>query len=213
MSDPINVAVIYYSATGTIYELARNIADGARAQGAEVRLLKVAELAARETVATNPVWEEHVARTEHVPVATANDMIWADAIILGTPTRFGNVAAPLKQFIDSLGKLWFENALADKIFSGFTASSTRHGGQESTLLALYNTVHHFGGIIVSPGYTDPLKLVDGNPYGTSHVNDHGSAPVDDVARRAAAYQGKRVATLAAALKAGQEIDSSSRQVH
>jgi hypothetical protein len=79
--------------------------------------------------------------------------------------RFGNVASQLKQFIDSLGGLWFKGQLADKIYSGFTASSTKHGGQESTLLALYNTVHHFGGIIVSPGYTDPVKLVDGNPYG------------------------------------------------
>jgi NAD(P)H dehydrogenase (quinone) len=204
MRDPANVAVIYYSATGTIYELARNVAEGAREQGATVRLLKVQELAPREAIETNPAWAGHVSGTGHIPVASADDMTWADAVILGTPTRFGNVASQLKHFLDSLGGLWFEGQLADKVYSGFTASSTKHGGQESTLLALYNTVHHFGGIIVSPGYTDPVKLIDGNPYGTSHVNDHGAAPVDDVARDAARYQGKRVTVLAAALKAGRD---------
>jgi NAD(P)H:quinone oxidoreductase type IV len=204
MHCPANVAVIYYSATGTIYDLAQNVVEGARDKGATVRLLKVHELAPREAIETNPAWAEHVARTEHIPAASADDMTWADAVILGTPTRFGNVASQLKQFLDSLGGLWFKGQLADKAYSGFTASSTKHGGQESTLLALYNTVHHFGGIIVSPGYTDPVKLVDGNPYGTSHVNDHGAAPVDDVARDAARYQGKRVAAVAAALKAGRD---------
>ena len=87
--------------------------------------------------------------------------------------------------------------------SGFTSISTQHGGAESTLLALYNTIHHFGGIVVAPGYTDGSKFADGNPYGTSHVAGHGDQPVTDTIRQAAAYQGARVARIAAALRAGQ----------
>jgi NAD(P)H dehydrogenase (quinone) len=94
------------------------------------------------------------------------------------------------------------------VYSGFTATSTAHGGQESTLLALYNSVHHFGGVVVAPGYTDPVKFVDGNPYGTSHVSGQGDIPVDETARNAARYQGGRVATLAAALKLGLAADAS-----
>jgi NAD(P)H dehydrogenase (quinone) len=127
---------------------------------------------------------------------------WADAVVFGSPTRFGNIASQLKQFIDTLGGLWAQGLLANKVYSGFTASSTAHGGQESTLLALYNSVHHFGGILVAPGYTDPVKYVDGNPYGTSHVSGQGSIPVDETTHNAAQYQGSRVATLAAALKIG-----------
>ncbi len=84
-----------------------------------------------------------------------------------------------------------------------TQSRAAHGGQESTLLALYNTVHHFGGFVVAPGYTDQIKFVDGNPYGTSHVAGQGDIPVDDTARAAAAYQGKRVATVTAQVLSGR----------
>jgi NAD(P)H dehydrogenase (quinone) len=122
-------------------------------------------------------------------------------VIFGSPTRYGNVAAQLKQFIDTLGPQWQQGLLADKVYSGFTATSTQHGGQESTLLALYNTVHHFGGIVVAPGYTDPVKFADGNPYGTSFVSGQGDVP-DDTALAAGEYQGRRVATIATALKAG-----------
>lgn len=202
MSEPTNVAVIYYSATGTVYELADSVAAGAKDAGAEVRLLKVQELAPAEAIASNQGWTDHAAATQDVPVATSDDILWADAVIFGTPTRFGNVASQLKQYLDGLGGLWARGLLANKVYSGFTATATAHGGQESTLLAMYNSIHHFGGIIVSPGYTDPIKFVDGNPYGTSHVNGEGAYPVDDTARSAAAYQGKRVATIATALKAG-----------
>lgn len=130
-------------------------------------------------------------------------------MIFGSPTRFGNIASQLKQFIDTLGGLWAQGLLADKVYSGFTASATAHGGQESTLLALYNTIHHFGGILIAPGYTDPVKFADGNPYGTSHVNGQGAIPVDETARAAAAYQGRRIAVLTAALKAGRTADISA----
>jgi len=205
MSQTAKVAVIYYSATGTVHQLAEHVARSAREAGAEVRLLRVAELAPRAVIETNPAWAGHIAATGHVPVATAEDILWADAVVFGSPTRFGNVASQLKQFIDTLGGQWVQGLLADKVYSGFTASSTAHGGQESTLLALYNTVYHFGGLVVAPGYTDPVKYVDGNPYGTSHVAGQGDIPVDDVARNAAAYQGRRVATIAARLLAGQAV--------
>ena len=101
--------------------------------------------------------------------AEADDVVWADAVLFGTPTRFGNVAAQLKQFLDTLGPQWSRGELADKAYAGFTSAQTRHGGHESTLLALYNTMYHFGGILVPPGYTDPVKFADGNPYGVGHV--------------------------------------------
>jgi NAD(P)H:quinone oxidoreductase type IV len=196
------IAVIYYSSTGTVHELARSIVEGAEKAGAEVRLRKVPELAPRQAIAANAGWASHVAASQDVVEATPEDLKWADGVVFGTPTRFGNVSGQLKQFIDSLGGLWAQGLLADKVYSGFTATSTAHGGQESTLLALYNSVHHFGGIVVAPGYTDPVKFADGNPYGTSHVAGQGDIPVDDTARAAAAYQGARVATITAALKAG-----------
>jgi NAD(P)H:quinone oxidoreductase type IV len=205
MSIGPKVAVVYYSSTGTVHQLAENVALGAREAGAEVRLLRVPELAPAEAIAANPAWGAHVAATQDVPVATADDILWADAVIFGSPTRFGNVASQLKQFLDTLGGQWAQGLLADKVYSGFTATSTAHGGQESTLLALYNTVHHFGGFVVAPGYTDPIKFADGNPYGTSHVAGQGDIPVDDTARAAAAYQGKRVAAVTAQLLSGRAV--------
>jgi NAD(P)H dehydrogenase (quinone) len=202
--DQVKVAVIYYSSTGTVYELAKSITDGAEKAGAEVRLRKVRELAPDEAIAANAGWASHAAETQHVTEATAQDVIWADAVILGSPTRFGNIASQLKQFIDTLGGPWMQGQLADKVYSGFTATSTAHGGQESTILALYNTVHHFGGIVVAPGYTDPIKFADGNPYGTSHVAGEGDLAITDTTRQAAAYQGARVVNVAADLKFGRD---------
>ena len=96
----------------------------------------MAELAPAAAIASNPAWESHLADTAGVPEATADDVLWADGVIFGTPTRFGNVSSQLKQFLDTLGGPWSRNELADKVYSGFTATSTAHGGQESTLLAL-----------------------------------------------------------------------------
>jgi NAD(P)H dehydrogenase (quinone) len=198
--DPVKVSVIYYSSTGTIAELARTLADEAAKADAEVRLRRVAELAPDAAIDSNPAWRANLDATQDIPEAIADDVLWADAVIFGSPTRFGNVAAQLKQFIDTLGGQWQQGLLQDKVYSGFTASSTVHGGQESTLLALYNSVYHIGGIVVSPGYTDPSKFVDGNPYGTSHVSGAGDVPVDDTARAAAAVQAKRVVQVAGGLR-------------
>lgn len=200
MAASVKLAVIYYSSTGFSAEIAKEISEAAEKAGAEVRLLKTAELAPAEAIASNPAWAAHAEATAAVPVATADDMEWADAVIFGTPTRFGNVAAQLKQFLDTLGGPWAQGKLSNKVYSGFVTSDTAHGGQESTLLALYNSIHHFGGILVAPGYTDPVKFVDGNPYGTSHVGGGGSNPVSDETRNAARHQAARVVAVATALK-------------
>lgn len=202
MSTPVKLAVIYYSSTGFSADIATEIADAAEKSGAEVRVRKAAELAPAEAIAANDAWATHAAATSDVPEATADDVVWADAVIFGTPTRFGNVSAQLKQFLDTLGGPWSQGKLADKVYSGFVTTTTHHGGQESTLLALYNSVHHFGGVLVAPGYTDPVKFVDGNPYGTSHVDSQGTIPVGDQTRNAARHQAERVVRIASALRQG-----------
>ncbi|GAA3756291.1 NAD(P)H dehydrogenase (quinone) [Spinactinospora alkalitolerans] len=205
MSESVKLSVVYYSATGTGYEIAREIAETAEKEGAEVRLRKVAELAPAEAIASNEAWAANVEATRDVAEASADDVVWADAVVFGSPTRYGNIASQLKQFIDTLGPQWSQGLLADKVYSGFTSSATVHGGQESTLLALATTFYHFGGIVVPPGYTDAAKFVDGNPYGTSHVDAQGSNPVDDTTRAAAQVQAKRVVRIAASLKAGRTL--------
>ena len=176
VSDQVKVAIIYYSATGSVYELAQAVREGAEKAGAEVRVRKVQELAPQEAIESNEGWSKHALETQDVPEATADDILWADAVIFGTPTRYGNVAAQLKQFLDTLGPQWAQGLLANKVYSGFTSTGTAHGGQETTLLALYNTMYHFGGFIVPPGYTDPIKFQEGNPYGASHMSANGANP-------------------------------------
>ncbi len=144
---------------------------------------------------------QHRLETQDVPEATADGVVTADAVIFGSPSGHGNVSAQLKQFIDTLGPQWSQGLLADEVYSGFTPTSTEHGGQETTLLALCTTFHHFGGIIVAAGYTDPVKFADGNPYGTSFVAGQGEAP-DQTAFDAAVRRGQRVVRIAAALNAG-----------
>ncbi|GAB3289601.1 NAD(P)H:quinone oxidoreductase [Parasphingorhabdus pacifica] len=202
MSTPVKLSVVYYSATGTINEIANALVAEAEAAGAEVRLRRAPELAPDGAIDANPAWRANVEATRDIVEVTADDVVWADAVIFGSPTRYGNIAAQLKQFIDTLGGEWAQGLLADKVYSGFTSSASKHGGQESTLLALYNTIHHFGGIIVSPGFTEASKFVDGNPYGTSHVDGQGQIKVDDETRTAAAVQAKRVVKVAQALKNG-----------
>ncbi|MEU8108774.1 NAD(P)H:quinone oxidoreductase [Nonomuraea muscovyensis] len=199
--EPVNVAVIYYSATGTVHALAQAVAEGAEKAGAHVRLRKIAETAPPEAISANPAWAQHLLDTADVAEAGHDDLAWADAVLFGTPTRFGNPAGQLRQFIDTTGPPWYQGKLADKVYSAFTASNTAHGGQESTLLALGNTFYHWGGIIVPPGYTDPVQFQSGNPYGTSHVT--GDGPPSEVTLQAARYQARRVVDTVAALKAGR----------
>ena len=122
------VAIIYYSATGTTYQLARAVEQGASEAGADVRFRKVRELAPDEAIASNQGWAAHRLESQHVPEATLDDLAWADAVAFGTPTRYGLPTAQLKQFLDTTGPLWVKGALVNKICSGFTSSGTAHGG-------------------------------------------------------------------------------------
>lgn len=191
------VAIIYYSATGTTYDLAKAVEEGAKQAGAETRLLKVRELAPEEAIASNEGWSKHRLETQDVPEATLDDLEWADAIILGAPTRYGLPAAQLKQFIDTTGPLWGQGKLVNKITSAFSSAATAHGGHESTILALCNTFYHWGSIIVGPGYADPIQFQSGNPYGTSFTSQNGTLSPDETALASARFQGKRVAETAA----------------
>lgn len=203
MPDQVKVAVIYYSATGNVYQLARSVVEGAEKAGGEVRLRKVRELAPDEAIASNEGWKQHAVATQDVPEASADDVVWADVVLFGTPTRYGNVSAQLKQFLDTLGPQWAQGLLADKVYAGFVSTSTLHGGQETTLTALYNTIYHFGGIVVAPGYTDPVQFRTGNPYGLSHVSAQGATPPGETKHAGGVYLGRRAVETAAALKAGR----------
>lgn len=163
------LAVIYYSATGHGTKMAERVARAGEAAGAEVRVRHVEETRDPETFAHNPAWSANYAATKDLPAATGDDIVWADAVIFGSPTRFGSPSAQLRNFLDGLGGLWAKGELADKVYAGFTSSQTAHGGQEATLLNLYVSLMHFGGILVPPGYTDPIKFADGNPYGVGHI--------------------------------------------
>ncbi|GGL06551.1 NAD(P)H-dependent oxidoreductase [Mangrovihabitans endophyticus] len=189
----VKLSIIYYSSTGTVHGMAERLKQAGEKAGAEVRLRQVAELAPAEAIASNAAWSQHFDQTKDEPKASPDDVVWADAVLFGSPTRYGNVASQLKQFLDGLGPQWAEGKLADKAYAGFTATMTAHGGQESTLLALYNTIYHFGGVVVAPGYTDPLKFADGNPYGVSHVTGGSNdAPLTDVQNAALDHLAERV---------------------
>lgn len=185
------ITIVYYSQTGTVESMAQRLAATAESLGAEVRLRAVG----REG--------EDASATGTSPAQpTADDVVWADVVLFGTPTRFGNVAGRLKVFIDTLGGPWAQGQLADKVYAGFTSTQTLHGGQETTLLNLYTTFHHFGGIIVSPGYTAGSKFVDGNPYGVSHVTGASNdIPIDDVTTTALDHLVTRAVSISRRLNA------------
>ena len=200
MDEPARVAVIYYSATGTVHGLAQALAAGAEEAGAEVRLRHVEELASELLISQNQLWGRHRSRVSDAPTATLDDLDWADGVAFGSPTRFGNVAAQLKQFIDQAGALWQEGKLADKVGTVFTASQTPHGGQETTILALNNTLYHWGMLILPLGYTvREVFAAGGNPYGASFVTGHTVTGPDEKALAVARYQGRRLACYAAVL--------------
>jgi len=197
MSAP-KILIPFYSRTGTVERLANAIAEGAKAEGAEVRLRRAREFVSAEVMAQAPGWKEQAdAMNAKYEAPTPEDAVWADAIIFGSPTRFGGVTAELKAYIDSLGGLWAKGALNGKLGSVFGGSATPHGGNESTLLSLYNPMAHLGLIIVPTGYADPAMFKGaGTPYGASVVSGNppaGPSPDElDVAR----HQGRRVTQVA-----------------
>jgi NAD(P)H dehydrogenase (quinone) len=198
----VNLAIIYYSSTGTNYKLAKWAEEAAREAGAEVKVLKVPELAPQEAIESNPAWKAHVEATKDVPTVTLNDLEWADAIIFSVPTRFGNVPSQLKQFLDTTGGLWFQGKLANKVVSAMASASNAHGGQEQTILQLYTTMYHWGAIVVAPGYTDPSIFAGGgNPYGTSVTVDQNGNIVEN-AEAAVKHQARRTVQVAQWVKNG-----------
>jgi NAD(P)H dehydrogenase (quinone) len=201
--EKVKLAVIYYSSTGTNYQLATWAAEAAEEAGAEVRVLKVPELAPEAAINSNPAWKAHYDATKDVPVASSSDLEWADAYIFSVPTRFGNVASQMKQFLDIQGGLWAEGKLMNKVVSAMSSAQNPHGGQEATILSLYTTMAHWGAIIVPPGYTNPVIFkAGGNPYGTSVTQGQDGKMIEDV-KDAVYHQAKRTVEVASWVKKGR----------
>jgi len=200
-----NILVVFYSRDGSVEHLAKAVAEGARQAGAEVRLRRVHDIVPPSVMANVAGWEDRSKRmlAEH-GAPTHADVEWADGIVFGTPTRFGNTSAELKAFIDGLGGLWFQGKLNGKAAGAFTSTAGPHGGNETTVLSLYIPMAHLGFIIVPNGYTHP-KLVQGHgtPYGSSSVAGQNATPptADDL--EVARHQGTRITQVAAALKAAR----------
>ncbi|MGC8862513.1 MAG: NAD(P)H:quinone oxidoreductase [Armatimonadota bacterium] len=207
----VNVLVVFYSRYGNVRALAEAVAEGAREAGADVRLRRVADLAPESVIAADARWQS--ARSEMAAAYSEpvdEDLIWADAILLGSPTRFGSPSAEMKLFIDKLGPMWLEGKLVDKIGSAFTSTSTLHGGNESTILAMLTPLMHLSMIIVAPGYADPAMFAGGTPYGASSVSGPtAETPPTDGDLAAARFAGRRVAERALMFKLGREKAGSA----
>lgn len=189
------VLVLYYSRGGSVARLARHVARGvAEVDGARARLRSVPPVAAVTQVAAPPEPEEGA------PYAVPSDLLACAGLVLGSPTRFGNMAAPLKHFIDGLGGEWASGSLVGKPAGVFTSTSTMHGGQESTLLSMMVPLLHHGCVLAGIPYTEPAlhsTQGGGTPYGASHVAglQDDPTPTDDEATLARAL-GRRIAMLA-----------------
>src|SRR5690625_3919554 len=200
----VKLAVIFYSMSGTNYQLAKWAEEGAKEAGAEVRVLKVQELAPESVIEGNEAWKATVDATKDVPVATSDDIEWADAIIFSVPTRFGVMASQMKQFLDIQGGIWASGKTVNKVVSGMTSAQNPHGGHEATLLSLYTSMMHWGAIIATPGYSDQIVFgAGGNPYGTSVTVGQDGKMIEDV-EDAVKYQAMRTVTVAEWVKKGNQ---------
>lgn len=196
------ILIAFYSRTGSVEKLAQAIAEGAKSQGAEVRLRRAREVVSRDIMEHVPGWAANADRMNaQYEAPTEADAEWADAIIFGTPTRFGSISSELKAWVDSLGGLWFQGKLNGKVGSAFCSTSTPHGGNESTSISMYNFMAHLGLIIVPLGYADPAMFTAGTPYGASSVSGQNTTPPTENDLHVARYQGRRVAQVAQALAA------------
>jgi NAD(P)H dehydrogenase (quinone) len=176
------IAIIYFSSSGVISQVAERLAEGAVAQDAEVRV--------------RALGQHHAAGPDRPAEPTLADLEWAEGLLIGTPTWFGNIAAPLKAFLDTTSPLALHGRLADKPVTGFTSASLPNGGQEAALLALYHTMFHWGSLIVPTGYTDPvLRRIGGNPYGLS-LTAPGSGELTPDQIEAARFVGGRITRMA-----------------
>lgn len=191
----VRLAIVYYSTYGTNHRMAETAAEAAREAGAEVRLLKVRETAPEGVVNGQDAWRAQAERTAHVPEATPEDLVWANAYLFSVPTRYGTPASQMRAFIDTLGPVWAEGKLANKAASAMTSAQNPHGGQETTLQSLYITFMHWGAILVPPGYTDPaIYASGGNPYGAS-VSATGE-PLSDEIKASIRHQARRLVEVA-----------------
>ncbi|MFY1675611.1 MULTISPECIES: NAD(P)H-dependent oxidoreductase [unclassified Streptomyces] len=206
-----NVAVIYYSSTGSTHRLAVAAAEAAHEQGAEVRLRKVAEFAATGRAGAS----EHAAATADIPEATLEDLEWADAVLLGSPVHFGLAAPQLMRFINTTSTLSIPGRLLAKAVSAFASGSAEHGGQVTTILALHNAICHWGSVIVATGSTDPVlyEKDNGNPYGAGTVAGDRPGFVHEANTRAIAYQTRRTIEVAAALTTSATVPVPATVAH
>ena len=194
------VLVLYYSTWGHIESMAYAVAEGAKAAGAHVDVKRVPELAP-EAVAK----AAHYKLDQKAPIATVDELAGYDAIIIGTPTRYGNMAAQMKNFLDQTGALWMSGALVGKAGSVFVSSATQHGGQESTILSTHTVLLHLGMVIVGlpyafQGQMGITEVMGNSPYGASTIaSGDGSRMPSAIELDGARYQGKHVATIAGKL--------------
>lgn len=197
----MKVNIIFYSMYGHIHRMAEAVAEGARqVSGAEVGLFQVPETLSQEILAKMGATEAKKTFA-HIPVATMDALSKADAVIFGTPTRFGMMAAQMRSFMDATGGLWMEGALIGKPGSVFTSSATQHGGQESTILSFHTTLLHQGMIIVGVPYSEKRQMTldevtGGSPYGASTIaGGDGSRLPSENELAIACFQGKHVAEI------------------
>ena len=204
----MKVKVIFYSMYGHVYKMAEAVAEGARGvEGAEVELLQVPELIPEAVLEKSGAKKAREAFA-HILVATPADLADADAIIFGAPTRFGNMCAQMRNFLDQTGGLWAQNALVGKVGSVFTSSATQHGGQETTIIGFHITLLHYGMVIVGLPYSEARQttmdeITGGSPYGASTIcGGDGSRMPSENELAMARFQGRHVATIAQKLCQG-----------
>jgi NAD(P)H dehydrogenase (quinone) len=199
------ILVLYYSAWGHVEKMAEAVAEGARAApGTEVTIKRVPELVSEEVAKKSAMKLDQPA-----PIATVDELATYDAIIFGTPTRFGNMCAQMRNFLDQTGGLWMKGALVGKVGSVFASTGTQHGGQETTITSFHSTLLHQGMIIVGlpyafPGLSNMNEITGGTPYGaTTLANADGSRQPNANELDGARYQGKHVAQITAKLTYNQ----------
>ena len=197
----MKILIVYYSMYGHIHRMAEAIAEGAReVNGGEVTLRRVPETLPEEVLTKMGAIDAQKSFS-HIPVCTVDELASADAIIFGTPTRFGNMCGQMRQFLDATGQLWAEGALVGKVGSVFASSATQHGGQESTILSFHITLLHQGFVVVGLPYTFQGQMrideiTGGSPYGATTVTGgQGERMPSENELDAARFQGKHVATL------------------
>jgi NAD(P)H dehydrogenase (quinone) len=204
------VQVVFYSMYGHIFKMAQAVAEGARAvKGVDVEIFRVAELVPEEILVKSGAKEAQKAFA-HIPVIKPAEMADADAVIFGTPTRFGNMCAQMRNYLDQLGGLWVKNAFVGKIGSVFASTGSQHGGQETTITSFHTTLFHLGFVVVGvpyseKGLTNMDEISGGTPYGaTTLAGNDGKRQPSENELAIARYQGKHVAQIASDLKRGRD---------